>query len=165
MSSPATARQLGRIDALIAERDTALVVLPRRISHLDLPAASHLITELERCPRRAVDAPRRGAAPVNLNGAGAGVYEIGGDVFRLRVNRGGTGVYPERLVLHERPARWVYAPDVARRILPSQRIDEATAAAMGRESLVCVLCGTPLEDPDSIARGIGPKCRRKVLAR
>jgi hypothetical protein len=108
------------------------MVVPRHLSHLDIVGASRLITELEQAPRRPTAAVRPARVPVNLNGAGPGVYEIGGDVFRLRVNQAGTGIYPERLVLGQGPARWDYAPDVARRILPSQRISPEDAAGVAR---------------------------------
>lgn len=130
MSRPATARQLGHIDRLVAERDTAGMVIPRHLAHLDRVGASRLITELEQQPRRPTAEIRPRTVPVNLNGAGPGVYEIGGDVFRLRVNGAGTAVYPERLVAHVRPPRWEYAPDVARRVLPSQRIPPEDAARL-----------------------------------
>jgi hypothetical protein len=127
---PATARQLARLDRLLAERDTAGEVLPRRLSTLTGTAASDLIAHLEGLPvRRGYHRPA--GPPVNGNGAGPGVYDIGGEVFRLRCNRAGTGVYPERLVaLHGQPPRWVYAPEVARRIYPQQRVTNAQATGL-----------------------------------
>lgn len=121
-SSPATARQLARIDVLLAERDTTGMVVPRHLAHLDRPTASQLITELEQQPRRPRAPARPVRVPVNANGAGPGVYDLGGDVFRLRANEAGTGVYPERLIIERGAARWVYAPEVARRIYPAERI-------------------------------------------
>lgn len=157
---PPTARQLALLDRLLTERDTRAVTVPRHLGDLDLHGASHLIAQLEAQPRRP-GAPRPGK-PVNANGAGPGVYDLGGDVFRLRVNQAGTGVYPERLILGDGPPRWQHAPEVSRRILPSQRLTVARATQLGAESQVCVVCGTPLEDPRSKAAGIGWRCAGKL---
>jgi hypothetical protein len=54
-----------------------------------------------------------------------------------------------------------YAGAANRFVNASQRLNREEAAAFGRETGWCVVCGTELTDPDSIAAGIGPVCATK----
>lgn len=111
---PASARQLGHLDRLLRERDHSGHLMPRTLQGLTGTAASELITVLESCPVIPGRSPGVLRTP---NGCEAGVYDVGGDVFRLRPNRAGTGLYAE-----QRTSRgWEYAPHVGRRLLPSER--------------------------------------------
>lgn len=89
-------------------------------------------------------------------------------VYRVRENKAGTSRYAERLTTaHDREIdptlpKWVYEGRA-----PLARLGEATvltldqAKAHGTGYGVCVVCGALLEDPQSVAAGIGPVCAAK----
>lgn len=103
-------------------------------------------------------------AVLTPNGASVGVYMLedqdGEHVYRLRLNRGRDRLYCERL--EPVSGTWSYAPDARRRIMPRDRMTAAQAAAFGRMTGVCAMCGRRLTDPESVAAGIGPVCLSKT---
>lgn len=103
-------------------------------------------------------------AVLTPNGCGVGVYmledEDGQHVLRLRLNRGRDRLYCERL--EPVSGTWSYAPEARRRIMPRNRMTAAQAAAFGRMTGVCAMCGRRLTDPESVAAGIGPVCLSKT---
>lgn len=141
---------------LVATRDTAGEVIPRHLGVLTRSAAHDLIERLQRAPLR--EGVHQPATLRTYNGCTAGVYDVGGDVFRLRPNAGGTGLWAEQLITGQGRPRWEYAPTAVRLLMPYQRLDDEGLAERGRELAVCIDCGTPLQDPRSRARGVGPKC-------
>lgn len=152
-----SARQVAYLSTLVSERDTAGEVVPRHLGVLTRGEASDLIRRLEALPLR--EGVHQPATLRTYNGCVAGVYDVGGDVFRLRPNEGGTGLWAQQLIVAGPGApRWEYAPQAVRLLMPYQRLDDEGLAERGRELSVCVDCGTPLSDPRSRARGVGPRC-------
>ena len=158
-AQPVSARQLRYLGDLVATRDVGGEVVPRHLGVLTRSEANRLIERLQRCPMR--DGAPQPATLRTYNGCVAGIYDVGGDVFRLRPNEGRTGLWAQQLIVGQGRPRWEYAPQAVRLLMPYQRLDDDELAERGRELAVCVDCGTPLEDPRSRARGVGPKCWAK----
>lgn len=100
-----------------------------------------------------------------------GLYRIPGgatphaDVFRVRLSERSGRLYAERFVPHTEEgggARFVYDPAAVYRLEPVHRMTAEEAAEIGRKLHTCMQCGEHLTDPKSVARGIGPVCRKKV---
>lgn len=53
---------------------------------------------------------------------------------------------------------WDYSPGDTKRIKPEERMSLEDAAAYGKTTGQCIVCGRELTDPNSIAAGIGPIC-------
>lgn len=155
-AQPITARQIAYLSRLVAERVTDGEVIPRHLGALTRGVAHDLIERLQRAPMR--EGVHQPATLRTYNGCEAGIYDVGGDVFRLRPNEGGTGLWAQQLIVGDGRPRWEYAPTAVRLLMPYQRLDDEGLAERGRELEVCVDCGTPLSDPRSKARGVGPKC-------
>lgn len=155
-AQPISPRQMRHLSDLVATRDTTTEDVPRHLGVLTRSEASGLIERLLRCPLR--EGAPRPATVRTYNGCVAGIYDVGGDVFRLRLNEGRTGLWAQQLIVGQGRPRWEYAPQAVRLLMPYQRLDDDELAQRGRELAVCVDCGTPLEDPRSKARGVGPRC-------
>lgn len=65
-------------------------------------------------------------------------------------------------VLNRSTWRFDYAPGVVTHLKPQDRLTLSQAAAMGKEWHHCGICGRELTNDDSIDRGIGPICARRL---
>jgi hypothetical protein len=152
-TKPASEKQLGLITKLAGERgfdltgiDTASLTGGRNGS------ASALITSLFGMPR--VDG--QGTTKVDPD---PGFYRVGDDIVQVRISKSGNWYAQLAVKVPGRKSlKWDYL---------GKRIDMATAVKMseaeaGRFYGYCMMCGALLEDPDSIERGIGPVCAKKV---
>lgn len=85
-------------------------------------------------------------------------------VFFVKWNRDRTGTYAKRMVITNGRGSWQYAPGAGRSIAAEGLIalTVADAARLGHLHGVCVVCGRSLTDPESVARGIGPVCAKRV---
>lgn len=98
-----------------------------------------------------------------------GIYRTDdGTIYKAQraVVEGSGRLYAKRLVITEQPdgtrkGRFVYAPGAIHTLRDDQRLTREEAAAFGRLYGVCVRCGSPLTDEDSIARGMGSTCAGK----
>jgi uncharacterized ParB-like nuclease family protein len=59
-------------------------------------------------------------------------------------------------------ASFEYAAGAIHRLTAAMRMTQEQARAMGHEFSICCVCATVLEDPKSIAAGIGPVCAKRV---
>lgn len=95
-----------------------------------------------------------------------GIYRTDdGTIYKAvrAVVEGSGRLYAKRLILTEQPdgtnkGRFTYAPGAIHTLRADQKLTLEEAAAFGRLYSTCVMCGSPLTDEDSIARGIGPIC-------
>jgi hypothetical protein len=87
-----------------------------------------------------------------------GFYIYNDDVYVVVHNRAKTNVYAKRMNLVT--GSWEYAPGAVSRL--SERLTVEQAAAMGHLHGICVCCGATLTDPESVERGIGPVCAKRL---
>ncbi|MFD8654964.1 DUF6011 domain-containing protein [Streptomyces mirabilis] len=99
-----------------------------------------------------------------------GMYRVpGGEelwegVFRVMRSEHGS-LYAERFVPpveEDGGATFEYDPAAVYALAPEHRMTVEDAAEIGRRLHVCSQCGERLTNPKSVARGIGPVCRKKV---
>ncbi len=117
----------------------------------------------------------RDASAIDLSGIPAGLYAVpGGDTrLKVRIDAPTTGkwagfifvkdaaVYGERKRYGMQKPGNIYRGDIedALRIIAAD--PRAASAAYGHLTSTCGICGAPLEQADSVARGIGPVCAEK----
>lgn len=158
----ATDKQAAFLSSLLDTRDVAAVgfdaqairdsILAGDLSKRD---ASGFIDALTRAPRvEAARAPR-----IVLE---AGMYRVDGEIFRVQASRETGNLYAKRLNLLAEGAEFVYAPGALRAIRPEHRMSQDEARAWGVEMGICCVCAAVLTDPESVARGIGPVCGKRV---
>lgn len=87
-----------------------------------------------------------------------GFYTHDGDVYVVVENKAKTNAYAKRMNLAT--GRWEYAPGVVKRLTDRLTIEQA--AALGHLHGRCVCCGAELSDPESVERGIGPVCAKRL---
>lgn len=104
-------------------------------------------------------APRSRAAAVVVTPG----YHLDGDTVYAIVNGRQSGnMYAKRLVVTGGHARWDYQRGALARVASMPRLSIEDAARLGHLTGVCVCCGSPLTDPESVARGIGPVCGKNL---
>lgn len=163
LANPATTRQESFINRLVARAaslealnpDQADLLNKFRIGTIGKREASYLIKGLLTCP----ETPAKMAQP--------GYYKKGLDYLVVVENRNKTATYAKRLVLEttangRTKARWVYAPGEAADVASVQPMTLKEAAKFGHMYGVCFVCCRPLTDPESVQRGIGPVCAKRV---
>lgn len=152
-TKPASEKQLSTIRTAAAERAFDL-------SGIDLDkltggrngSASALITALFQMPR--VD----GQGTTRFEPE-AGFYRMGEDIVQVKVSKAGHWYAQLGVKVPGRKSlKWDY---VGRRI-DLAGAEKMTEAEAGRFYGYCMICGALLEDPDSIKRGIGPVCQRRI---
>lgn len=90
---------------------------------------------------------------------GVGFYEIDGNIYKVVKSRGGK-LYA-KLITEDHP-RGAMAPGVIFRLTLEMKLTLETAAAYGKATGRCCICGLMLEVTESIERGIGPICYGKM---
>lgn len=93
-----------------------------------------------------------------------GMYRTDGTVYRVKRTKDGERLYATRFVPDAtvKSERFVYDKGAIHRISADDRMTPEQAEELGALYGVCVVCGAELTDPDSVARGIGPVCRKRV---
>jgi hypothetical protein len=149
----ATDKQLGLITRLAPERgfDLSSIDLASLTGGRD-GTASALITALFGMS----NVSGQGTTKVDPD---AGLYRVNEDLVRVKVSKSGNW-YAELAVKvpGRKSLKWDY---LGRRIDLGGGVKLSEAEA-GQFVGYCVMCGALLEDPDSIARGIGPVCVKKL---
>jgi hypothetical protein len=84
------------------------------------------------------------------------------DIYRVQAARGSGHLYAKRLNLLAEGAEFEYAAGAIRTLRAEDRMTEAEARAWGVEMGICCVCAAVLTDPESVARGIGPICGKRV---
>ena len=127
-----------------------------------------------------------GACPTVVEQAAAmatpGYYVTADDQYVVVVeNKTKTATYAKRLVVVEPDcggcangepcgsgcrftASWEYAPGVAATLAGLEPLTVEQAASFGHLHGVCMICCRALTDPESVQRGIGPVCIKRVTA-
>ena len=89
-----------------------------------------------------------------------GFYLYDGTVYRVVPNQAKTSRYAKRL--NYTTGTWEYAAGGVGRLTTGDALTTEQAAALGHQYGRCVCCGAELSDPDSVARGIGPVCAKRL---
>lgn len=99
-----------------------------------------------------------------------GVYETGGEIYVVKLNREKTRLYAKRLVAvgGQRltvPGQVVnfdfeYAPGAMKVVRSEHRMSYERAKALAVQYGRCINCGRFLKDAKSVELGIGPVCRK-----
>lgn len=178
-SPPASERSVNFARKLLTERDVPTGYTSLTLADLDAhdrvekcepyPGDRHVT---QRTVSTAIDylvdlpAKPRADAPTE------GFYELDGRVYRVRKAQKGSHLYA--LVLtgpngesevaqwHDPKATdWTFAPGMMPKLKPEHRMSVERAEELSRLIARCIRCNAVLENPESVARGIGPICRKK----
>lgn len=119
-----------------------------------------VLNGIERDRTRQRDESQAVANPVTEEG----MYRTNGTVYRIKRTRDGERLYATRFVPDAtvKSERFVYDKGAIHRISADDRMTPEQAEELGALYGVCVVCGAELTDPQSVARGIGPVCRKRV---
>lgn len=163
----ASDKQLAFIRKLLGEKDltgTAFTAWTDETpASLDSKTASASIDSLLALPRKQV--ARQATSTVEL---AAGAYRVEGRIVRVYLGQQSRKMLAQELVdptARTRDEAWKYL-GMASRFVPADAhrmtVDECEQASAGTEDHGwCCVCGRELDDPKSVARGIGPVCRAK----
>lgn len=155
----ATPPQLKYISGLLNEREHSLTV---DLDHVTFAEARALIDQLNKCSRKVTPAKTFEQAK-----SVAGIYELDGEIYRMRKARNGNHFYAELLTNTETGA-FEYAAGMAHKVPAQGRkftLEEAEALSgiMG----VCCCCSRELtatvDGVGPAARFIGPICSSKYF--
>lgn len=105
-----------------------------------------------------VQAPVRTAPGTRGPVAEPGMYRKGDDIFK--VVRSQSGHLYAKMQAPE--GGFEYAPGAMRELSADDRMTMVEAAAYGKRTGVCIVCGRTLTHPDSVAAGIGPVCGGRI---
>ena len=159
----ASEKQVNFLWSLMGERqfpsDTIEAEFENEISDgVDKRRASALIKYLLSLPRAAAAGSAGNSDPVTETG----VYEHGGEAYRVVVSKSTGNLYAKKLVNIGPKWKFTYAPGAMAFLKASNRMSEHAAAQFGKRTGSCVVCGRTLTNASSIEAGIGPICRSKV---
>jgi hypothetical protein len=161
---PASQNQFDLLKRIIAERDITNIQTTVEnartkavAGELSMVEASNLIEMIKAQPKREDAGRDNGTLTPGVyratNGTLYRVYPARADRTRLLAKR--------VIVTGVRQVAFEYAGAANRFVDASQRLSLEEAKAFGAMTGWCVVCGTELTDPDSIAAGIGPVCATK----
>ena len=154
---PASEKQIAFLRRLIDGKQhthdaDAVASVLSRVETMDRRQVSALIDSLIDLPWK----PRTSAPQIQ-----EGFYIKDEVVYKVQSNKAGTGVYAKRLDISGSKGHWHYEAGLTRDLVGLEPLTLEVAAQMGVASGVCVICGRTLDNPESIARGIGPVCATK----
>lgn len=151
-------RMCANTAALTLEQDGILkrFMTDEKISKDD---ASYLIGGLLKCEQK----PK---APQARPGYYVGEH---GEFVNVVTNKAGTNTYAKVLSVtkdkgQRAKAKWEYAPGVGAEVAHLTPLSIDKAAEFGHLNGVCIVCCKALTDPESVLRGIGPVCAKRVAA-
>lgn len=169
----ATDSQMWLVRKLIAERDILSLLeadrsLVRRVEAghaISKRDASHLIDELKATAlgQSVSDngfSRRRSASGDDWTRDDAGVYLHDGTVYRVYYGQNSERMLVKKMVGERGNHSWEYLGLAARFVNRDWRVSLEEAKAWGRLTETCIRCGADLDVPESVERGIGPKCAK-----
>jgi hypothetical protein len=177
--NPASEKQVALITKLFSEKDWAGVIAGIEIdTNKAVPAnltggrggsASAVIDALFQAPRRTAQTASPARSAVEVTEADAGAYRLAdGRIARIYYGQQSGAMQCAALVditAEERDDAWDYLGRAHRFFAGATKLTveecEALAAAGGADHGWCCVCGRRLDDPNSVARSIGPVCRAK----
>jgi hypothetical protein len=109
-------------------------------------------------PERAARPARQAAPQAPAEEAPLGLHELDGQVFKVVTSAAGRR-YAKRL----QGKRWMYDAGAVRKLSAATVLSKEDAVAYGKATGICRCCGAHLEDPKSVAAGIGPWCAKNAF--
>jgi Family of unknown function (DUF6011) len=102
--------------------------------------------------------------------AEAGYYVRGSEFYVVVISKRSGNPYAKRLDVHECSdgsfrASWEYAPGTAAVLAESTPLTIEQAIEFGHQHGICIICTTTLDDPESVAWGIGPTCYKNITGK
>ena len=95
-----------------------------------------------------------------------GLYIHSGEVSKVQSNKAGTNLYAKKLVISESGrSPFVYEGGAIRNLTASEKLTPEQARQFGLTTGVCANCGERLEDPISIAIGLGTTCGPRIMGK
>lgn len=161
MSKPVSPKQIDLLRRLGADEETITGLTGGYEG-----TASAMIDRLlagERSARNQAAAAAPKAAP--------GYYIAGDDVFVVVESRANPGrTYAKQLIIRgsefaRKSGSWEYRPGSVVALAGLKPLTAVEAGRLGHLHGHCIMCMTALEDPQSVAYGIGPSCYKKVEGR
>jgi hypothetical protein len=161
----ASSKQIAFVERLIAERQVPATDVANLAAILDgsatTKAASDQITRLLGYPKK--------ATPVAAEVVPGYYYRSTDDAYLVVVKtKDGQRSYGKILEFVEatdgsmRP-RWAYAPGAKATLVGLAPMTAEQAASLGHMHGYCVICTQRLTDAESVQRGIGPVCIKRLL--
>ena len=97
----------------------------------------------------------------------AGLYIADGTVYKVQISRSSGKAYAKKLVINVETGRGSFDFEAgAMRFLRAEHaITAESARAFGLATGFCARCGDRLEDPVSVALGLGPVCGPKLMGK
>lgn len=157
-ANAATEKQINFLKSLAAERGKAEEIDQIFATKVVTKSyASKLIDDMKKLPK--IKSPDQVVEP--------GFYLYEDTVFKVRWNKLNTNMYAVMLSELANPygetkAKWVYAEGMMAKLKASMKLTVEQAAALGHQHGYCMICGIELTNPESVARGIGPVCIKKI---
>ena len=154
----ATQKQISFIKDLASARgQTEMVEETLTTKMVTKQMASKMIDDLKKLPK--LKSPDGVVEP--------GFYLMGDTVYKVRWNMSKTNMYAVVLTKLANPdghkkAKWDYAAGMMAKLKSHMKLTVEQAAALGHENGYCMICGIELTNPESVARGIGPVCIKKI---
>jgi hypothetical protein len=87
-----------------------------------------------------------------------GIFKVGDAFFAVKRNKAGTHFYAKKLV----GKSWEYSAGAIYNIREANRLSVAACEALSLQMGSCCWCSRELTAADSVKRGIGPICRKRV---
>lgn len=143
--------------ALLGEHDQKQL---QDLGKLDRQCASDLISVVLALPRKQTQEAKSTARTYTQVAIGEGFYLHRNQVVRARASASTGRLYA--LVLDPETGQFEYAKGRVFELRESMRLTLDQAAKLGAKWHRCAICGTELTHPDSIERGIGPRCAQKL---
>ena len=145
MTNPVSERQVAFIERLLTER---VWEQPVEFAGLSSKGASELIEQL-------LSAPKSGKV-VSKHG----IYQTeDGHIYRVQPSQQTGRFYAKKLVVS---GGWEYESGAIYRLKEEQRMTLEQAKAFGMATGLCCVCGRFLTDQESVEKGIGPVCIKKM---
>jgi len=160
-STPATEKQISFIGTLRDGREleaSDVEMVNRLLSQevVSMAAASNAIEFLKAKPWKREEV----ANPVTE----AGMYKLDTAFFKVQLSKQSGRFYAKRLVRDDGPNsfHFEYEARAIHQLRADHRLTLEEAKAWGVANCTCIVCGTLLTDPKSVAAGIGPVCAKRV---
>lgn len=160
-----TDRQLELLQRLVREDTKDFQLLGddsrewlQNLNSLDRQRASDLISAVLALPsKQKLEAKSQTGSHITV---GEGFYLHLNQVVRAKASNGTGRLYAT--VLDPETGRSEYARGRVFQLRPEMKLTLEQAAKLGAKWHRCAICGTELTDPDSVERGIGPYCAKKL---
>lgn len=87
-----------------------------------------------------------------------GIHRVGDEIYKVVIGK--TGNRYAKVLQGE---KFAYQAGAIRKLSAATALSLEEAKAIGRATGTCCCCGTGLEDPKSVAKGIGPWCEKNYF--